>query len=286
MGRLPDLWAAYGSTLGFAMVNAFFALSTYAVLSTGLLSFATVSFAAVGGFLGTQLTLAGWPLPVAFLAGALAGGCSAVLAGLVLLRLTSHWMALASLALVLITRIVVLNTPSLTGGANGLSVPVDLSLLWPAGLLALAMLGFHRLDRSWYGTAARAVREDPAVASSMGIQPGRIQWIAFVISGTVGGLGGALLALMLQFISPDTFFVNIAFAMIASVVLGGSYHWAGAVLGAFVFTALPEATAAVLPAAQDIMKGVVLLLIMVFMPRGLFDPRAIRLRRTVRRPAS
>lgn len=271
-------WAAYGSTAAFAMINAFFALSTYAVLQTGLLSFATVTFAAVGGFLSTQMVLAGWPLPAAFAAAAGAGGMASALAALVLLRLRSHWMALASLALVLITRIVVLNSPTLTGGANGLSVPVDLSIAWPAGMLAFSMVAFWALDRSWYGIAARAVREDPAVASSMGIRPRQIQAIAFVISGVTGGLGGALLALMLQYVSPDTFFINIAFAMIAAVVLGGSYHWLGPVIGAAAFTVLPVVTAAVLPDVQDIAKGVVLLLVMLFLPRGMVDPRAIRLR--------
>ena len=126
------------------------------------------------------------------------------------------------------------------------------------------------------------MREDPAVAASLGIAPRRIQTIAFVISGAVGGLGGMLLALMLQFISPDTYFVNIAFTMIAAVVLGGSYHWIGAIIGAAVFTALPVVMQTFLPAIQDVANGVALLLIMIFLPRGLVDPRAIRLRRAAR----
>ena len=111
----------------------------------------------------------------------------------------------------------------------------------------VAVAVFYRLSVSWYGIAARAVREDPAVASSLGIAPRRIQTIAFVISGAVGGLGGMLLALVLQFLSPDTYFVNIAFTMIAAVVLGGSYHWIGAIIGAAVFTALPVLAQAIVP---------------------------------------
>jgi branched-chain amino acid transport system permease protein len=126
------------------------------------------------------------------------------------------------------------------------------------------------------------VREDPAVASSLGIAPRRIQTIAFAISGAVGGLGGMLLALVLQFLSPDTYFVNIAFTMIAAVVLGGSYHWVGAIIGAAVFTALPVVAQAIVPHFQEVANGIVLLLIMIFLPRGLVDPRAIRLRRAAR----
>src|ERR1019366_6808643 len=143
-------------------------------------------------------------------------------------------------------------------------------------VLGLAALVFWRLSASWYGIAARAVREDPAVAATLGISPRRIQTIAFVISGAVGGFGGMLLALMLQFLSPDTYFIDIAFSMIAAVVLGGSYHWAGAILGALVFTALPVVMQAVLPEFEKVLNGIALLAIMIFLPRGLIDPRALR----------
>ena len=280
---LSDWWAAYESTLAFAVVNALFALSTYAVMATGILSFATVAFAAAGGFLGVQL-LGGFGLPVwlALPAAALGGCAASVVVSLVFLRLESHWLALASLALILITRIVVLNTPVLTGGVNGLSVPIEAPFWLLALLLAGAAVIFWRLSASWYGIAARAVREDPAVASSLGIAPKRVQMIAFAISGGVGGLGGVLLAMVLQFISPETYYINIAFTMIAAVVLGGSYHWAGAIVGALVFTALPVLMQAVVPAVQDVANGVALLVIMIVLPRGLVDPRAWRARQAAR----
>lgn len=283
MQALLDFWSAYQSTVAFAMVNAFFALSTYAVLSAGILSFATVTYAAFGGFLGARLMLqTGIDPLLALPAAALAGAALSYAVALIFLRLEGHWMALASLALILITRVVVINSPTITGGVNGLSVPKALPFASLAVLLVVAMLIFYRLSSSWFGIAARAVREDPAVAASLGIAPRRVQTIAFVISGAIGGLGGMLLALMLQFLSPDTYFVNIAFTMIASVVLGGSYHWVGAIIGAAVFTALPVVTQAIVPDIQDVANGVVLLLIMIFLPRGLIDPRAWRLRRAAR----
>ncbi len=283
MQALGDFWRGYQSTIAFAIVNAFFALSTYAVLSAGILSFATVTYAAMGGFVGARLVLQTGLDPLILVpAAAAAGALLAYVVALIFLRLESHWMALASLALILITRVVVINVPSVTGGVNGLSLPVKLPLFVLALLLAVAIVVFYRLSVSWYGIAARAVREDPAVASSIGIAPRRIQTIAFVISGAVGGLGGMLLALVLQFLSPDTYFVNIAFTMIAAVVLGGSYHWVGAIIGAAVFTALPVIAQAIVPQFQEVANGIVLLLIMIFLPRGLVDPRAIRLRRAAR----
>lgn len=283
METLLDLWATYGSTVVFSMINAFFALSTYAVLSTGVLSFTTVVFAAVGGFLAAQMVgHLQISIHLAFLLAAIGGGLSATLVALAFLKLDSHWMALASLALVLITRVVSLNAPVLTGGVNGLVVPLRVDPLEIAILLAVVTFAFYRLHNSWYGLASRAVREDPAVASTMGIPPRRIQFVAFVISGVVGGIGGAALAFTLQFLSPETYFIGIAFTMIASAVLGGSFHWFGPVVGAFVFTALPVTMQAFVPQIEDVAKGVALLLIMIFLPRGLIDPRAIRLRRAAR----
>jgi hypothetical protein len=83
MDQLIDLWAGYGSTVTFAIVNAFFALSTYAVLSAGLLSFTTVVFAAVGGFLSAQMVAKfGVSLWLAFPLAAISGGLTAaVVAG-------------------------------------------------------------------------------------------------------------------------------------------------------------------------------------------------------------
>ena len=287
MQALLDFWAAYRSTVAFAIVNSFFALSTYAVLSAGILSFATVTYAAFGGFLGARLVLTtGIDPMLALPAAAASGALLAYVVALIFLRLESHWMALASLALILITRVIVINVPGVTGGVNGMSVPLPVPLALLGLLLAVGGVVFWRLLVSWYGIAAQAVREDPAVASSLGIAPRSIQTIAFVISGAVGGLGGMLLAAVLQFVSPDTYFVNIAFTMIAGVVLGGSYHWVGAIIGAAVFTALPVIAQAIVPDIQDVANGVVLLLIMIFLPRGLVDPRAIRLRRTAGKAAA
>lgn len=282
MEHLLDFWAANRITVAYAMVNAFFALSTYVVLSAGFLSFGTVAFAAVGGFLGAQLIIREVPLPLVFAGSAVAGMLVALVVAAVFLRLSSHWMALASLALVLITRVIVLNAPTLTGGVMGLAVPIPLPMEWLTFILAATVLGFYALDRSWFGIASRVLREDPAVAACLGVDLRRVQLTAFAISGLVGGLGGVMLAMLLQYVSPDTYFVGLAFMMIASVVLGGSYHWLGPVLGAAVYTTLPIASQMVVPDVQDLASGVALLLIMIFLPRGLIDPRAIRLRRAKR----
>lgn len=283
MEAFLDFWAAYRSTVTFSMVNAFFALSTYAVLSAGVLSFTTVTFAAVGGFLAANMVgNFGLSIYAAFFLSAVGGGLASAIVATLFLRLESHWMALASLALVLITRVVVLNAPGLTGGVYGKVVPMSISQLDLLILLVVVTFIFYRLHNSWYGLTARAVREDAAVASTIGISPFRTQFIAFIVSGIVGGLGGAAMAFTLQFISPETYFVGMAFTMLASTVLGGSFHWFGPIVGALIFTALPATMQAVVPAIEDVAKGIALVLIMVFLPRGLIDPRAVGLRRAAK----
>lgn len=284
MEAILDFWAAYSATIAFGLVNSFIALSCYAVLSAGVLSFTTVMFAAVGGFFAAQMIgIFNVPALVGFMLAGIAGGIAAAIIAVIFLRLETHWMALASLALVLITRVVVLNTPTLTGGVQGMLVPVRVSVLELVIALAITAFAFYRMHNSWYGLVSRAVREDPSVASTMGISTYRIQFIAFLISGAVGGIGGAALATTLQFISADTYFLALAFTMIASTVLGGSFHWFGPIVGAFVFTALPTTMQAVVPEIQDVAKGLVLLVIMILLPRGLIDPRVFKLRKSRRK---
>lgn len=284
MEAISDFWAAYSATIAFGLVNSFIALSCYAVLSAGVLSFTTVMFAAVGGFFAAQMIgIFNVPALVGFMLAGVAGGIAAAIIAVIFLRLETHWMALASLALVLITRVIVLNTPTLTGGVQGMLVPVRVSVLELVIALAITAFAFYRMHNSWYGLVSRAVREDPSVASTMGISTYRIQFIAFLISGAVGGIGGAALATTLQFISADTYFLALAFTMIASTVLGGSFHWFGPIVGAFVFTALPTTMQAVVPEIQDVAKGLVLLVIMILLPRGLIDPRVFKLRKSRRK---
>jgi branched-chain amino acid transport system permease protein len=154
-----------------------------------------------------------------------------------------------------------------------------------AAVLLLTMLGFRAMYHSWYGIAVRTLREDPQAAAGMGIDIGRIRLIAFAVSGFTGGLAGTMLALTMQAAAPDMFYLRLAFTMMASVVAGGSHHWFGPVVGAALFTLLPAAMQAVLPELQDVASGAALLLAMLFLPRGLVDPRVLLMHLSVQQAA-
>jgi branched-chain amino acid transport system permease protein len=269
----------------FALAGAVLALSTYMTLWVGLLSFGTVAFAAAGAFAATHLMssvgLGLWP---ALIVGGIGGGAAAAVAGLLLIRLSSHWVALATVALILVTRVVAVNLGGLTGGSQGEVVPVEVHLWQLVVVLALACLVLARLARSRFGTAAVATREDPTAAATMGIPVRRVQLAAFVISGVLGGVGGVLQAGLLRYIDPDSFYIDLAVTVIACVVLGGAYHWFGSVIGAVIFTGLPVYVNQFVGQGQSIINGVLLLVIMIWVPGGLVDPLRWRRRREHHRP--
>lgn len=268
-----DWWIRHKSTVEFATVNGMYALSTFVALWAGVLSLASVTFAAVSGYTSAALvTEQDINLLLMLGIGGVLGAVVALLASFVLLRLVSHWMAMASIALVLITRVIILNLGSATHGATGRTVIRSVTTLQLFLVLAVFAYCFARLRKSRLGLAAMTVREDMDVAGSLGVNPVAIQRIAYVLSGFVGGVAGVLQANLLQYITPDTFYVNLAFVMLASVILGGAYHWAGAVVGAAILTALPEVLRSSLKENKDLANGVILVLIMLYLPGGVVDP--------------
>ncbi|MGX6447737.1 branched-chain amino acid ABC transporter permease [Patulibacter sp. S7RM1-6] len=273
------------TALQFALVGGLLALSTFSALRVGLLSFATVTFAAGGAFVATYAaTHWGFGLVGALAAGTVAGALLGLLVAPLALRLESHWLALATVGLMLITRVVVVNVPEATGGSQGEVVPF-MPELWQIAVIAAAVcVALARLDRSRFGTAAAATREDPVVADALGIPVRRVYVVAFVLSGAIGGLAGVLQAGLLQYIDPDSFYLDVATAALASVVLGGAYHWAGAVVGAAVFIGLPQYLSQFLAEGEAILTGLLLLAIMVWLPGGLIDP--LRRRRARERRAA
>lgn len=268
----PDLVLLQSATM-FAMAGAVLALSTYVTLWTGLLSFATVTFAAIGAFgsvwLLAETDLGLW-LSVAIAAAA--AGIFGLLVGRVFLKLSSHWLALATVALVLITRVFVVNLGDYTGGSAGEVVPFSMSMTQMAVLLVIVCAVLFLLRRSKFGVAADTTREDADVAKALGVPVGRIKIIAFGLAGAIGAVGGAMQASQLSYIGPDTYYVDLSVTVIASVVLGGAYHWFGSVIGAVVFTGLPVYISQYITEGQSIINGALLLAIILFLPGGLIDP--------------
>lgn len=274
-----DFLTDYRATFTFGLIYGLFALATYASLATGVLSMAAATFGAFGGFTYARLQADhDVGLAVGLLAGMAAGVVVAWVLSFVLLRLSSHYVAMATIALVLITRVFVVNLPDLTGGPNGTSVLRQSTLWWVIGVTAVCFFVFWRLAHSRYGLAATAVREDPQAASTLGVSVRHIQRVSLMLSGGIGGVAGVLMADQLQFIGPNTYYIDLAFTMLAAVVLGGAYHWFGALVGAIVFRFLPEILSDYIDDGHEIANGILLVIIMIYLPRGIIDPRRRRQR--------
>jgi branched-chain amino acid transport system permease protein len=279
--------SAYGLTLRVALVHAMFALAAYVGVASGMFSFAPVVAGASGGF--TYAVLArdhGLPLGAGMAVGVAAGSIVAGVAWFAVGRLEGHYLAMATFALVLITRVVILNLDAVTGGVNGVAVPGGVPTSTIVLILVAAAWVVARVQGARLGVAMRSVRVDRDAAASLGIDPWRTQRAAFVLAGGLGGLAGVLHATTLRHIGPGTYYLDLAFPTLAAVVLGGAYHWAGAIAGAALLTLLPELIGEVTDSGRHIVNGLILIVVMIHLPRGLIDPLRWPLLRRVPRQRS
>lgn len=273
---LDDLLFAYGSLIYGIGVNAILALSMYVVLALGQLSMGQAAFMGVGAYTGVLLTLhVGLPFPLVLLAAALAPALVAVVIAVPTLRLSGVYLAIATIGLGQVLRIVYLNSEAL-GGALGINGIPEKSNFWIIyGLLAVFLVLLQLAVRSKIGRAFEAIREDEDAARVMGIDVARYKLTALVVSAALAGIAGALNAHYSYFIGPNEYGFEQAVSILSYAVLGGISTPLGSVLGAFVLTALPE----VLRPFHDfrlVFNGLIIVLVVIFLPKGLLGGRARR----------
>lgn len=274
---MTDFWLTYQSNVDLAFVGCLFALSIFAGLWSGVFSVAPIGFAAVAAYTSVQLvaTVPWLPSSMLPIIGLLVGSSLAYLSSFVFLHLSSHYLALSTIATIVLVRVIALNFDVMTGGVVGIAVPKFVETKDLALILMVVCFVFWRVRRSRLGLSLEAVREHPEVASSIGIDVDRTRRIVFVCSGALGGLAGVLHSQILQYISPDTFYLHLAFFTLAAVVLGGPLHWFGPIVGTFVFALIPEILRPLMGDTTDIGYGLILIMIMLFARRGLVDPRQV-----------
>jgi len=273
---IDDLLFAYGSLIYGIGVNAILALSMYVVLALGQLSMGQAAFMGVGAYSGALLTLhVGLPFPLVLAAAALAPALVAVVIAIPTMRLSGVYLAIATIGLGQVLRIVYLNTPAL-GGALGINGIPEKSNFWIIyGLLAVFVIALQLAVRSKIGRAFEAIREDEDAARVMGIDVARYKLVTLVISAALAGIAGALNAHYSYFIGPNEYGFEQAVSILSYAVLGGISTPIGPVLGAFVLTALPE----VLRPFHDfrlVFNGLIIVLVVIFLPRGLLGSRVRR----------
>lgn len=282
MEWLDSFWSTYSTLVLSVGTNTLLALSIYLTLSCGLLTVANAAFMGLGAYAAALLTLnSATPFLLALLAGMLLPALLAALLGPPTLRLSGVYLAMATLAFGEIVRIVILNWESLTGGALGLNgIEQSSGGAHVAVALSLALYLTLRAANSRIGRTFAAICQDETATELMGLNVRAYQLSAFVCGAALAGLAGALNAHLTFFISPNEYGFERGVEILAMGVLGGTGSPWGAVIGAVVITLLPELLRG-LGYFRPLINGLILIVIILYSPKGLWD-----LTRLWRRPAN
>lgn len=286
------------SLANVALVNLILIASLNLLMGNcGQISIGHAGFFGLGAYCsGIMGIRSGLPALLGLPAAMIVTGLVALLIGLPALRLRGHALAMVTLGWNAII-IVLLNTMvSWTGGPNGLlgvppfvlgpwAMPDDVAvypLVWAcAG--ATMVLTLH-LRESRIGRAMRAVADSELGAAALGVDTFRTKLVVFVIAGALAGMAGSLYVHINQFASPETFGVQTSILLLVMVAVGGAGSFWGPVLGAIVYTAVPQ----LLLGYDDfelLLFGVALLIVLIACPGGLTAIPAA-LTRIRRRPAA
>jgi branched-chain amino acid transport system permease protein len=263
---------------------------------TGLVNLGAVAFFAVGAYTSALLAVGGTPLVFAWPAGIGVATAAAVGLAMVALRLREDYLAIVTLGFGEVLRLCLLNEAWLTRGANGVTgIPRPMHrhfaehydvfyLVLVLAAVALVYVCLERLRRSPFGRVLRAIREDETVAAVAGKPVFRFKVQAFALGAAVASLAGILFAHYLAYIEPNMFLPQESLLVWLALILGGSGNNRGALVGSIVLLGLlegsrfakdliPFLTGVRLAAAQQMLVGVVLVVLMIRRPEGLLPER-------------
>jgi branched-chain amino acid transport system permease protein len=249
-----------------------------------------VALGATGAYTTAILdTQFNWNFWLALVAAIAVGVCMSIIIGLIALRLTGFYFAIMTLAFASLL-LQLLSTWNRVGGTTGMasaanpgvvnigSVHWDLAaknggLLILAALFLLFFLGIMaQIERTRTGRALSAIREDQALAASVGVSSLYYRLLAFAASAVVAVVAGTLYSLYLLFISPTFFGVSVVITLIAITVIGGTGHKFGPVLGAAIYMILTQYLTWA-GTHSDAIFGAVLVVMMLVAPAGILGHR-------------
>ncbi len=246
----------------------------------GQISLGHAGFFGLGAYTTGILTAHyGWPSLLALLAGVALVGTIAFVVARPILRLSGHYLAMATLGLGIIIFIVITNEDWLTGGPDGMVVPPLTLFGWElygeenwywvfAGLVLLSVWIALNIIDSPPGRALRAVHGSEVAAQVVGVNTTSYKVLLFVVSAIFASIMGSLSAHYAGFITPTQAGFIHSIELVTMVVLGGMASTFGAVIGAVILTLLPQ----LLTGLQDyemVVFGLILMLTLIFLPKGL-----------------
>ena len=261
-------------------INILGALSVYIIMRSGQISVGNAGFMAVGAYCSAILSSNyGLPIPAAILLGGALAALSGLVIGVPALRLQGTYLVIGTISFTAMIRSLA-QVLEITGGAMGFRGIRHISVGMIFAFVLLVIVLLRAFERTRVGLSMRAVAADEQAAGAAGVNVVAIKVFSFVAGALIAGIGGGCYAHWSQYIEPGDFTTTVSTMMVLPVVLGGPRRILGAVVGAAVFTLLPE----LLRFASTwrmILYGALVILIVIYRPDGLV-PAKIRLPKFVK----
>jgi branched-chain amino acid transport system permease protein len=252
------------------LLNCAMSYSAYLGMTSGAFSIAYVAFIGLGAYTaGILSTEHGFSIVENLLVAPVLCAIVALILVRPLERLSGVYLAVASVGIVALFQVLLYNLEGITKGAAGIpNIPLSVGT-WALAVAVVVMAFLTRqLERSDLGRAIRMTRLDPIVAVSLGVNVRRTRLLLFVASAFVGGIAGVLRAHYFGYVSPESYSFDLVVLLLAMVVIGGIGSWIGPIVGAAIFTLLPEWLQS-FGVWRDLVTGALLLIIVVLTREGL-----------------
>lgn len=259
------------SNEGLIQVALVFVILGYAIqlpLRAGVFSFAGAGFFALSAYLTGILVIHGWNPVVATLLSVVVSAALGLGLSMILGRLRSLYLAMATLAFIFIVQLVAESTPIAGGSVGLLGIPLNTSTWFLALVVLVVSVGMWLLERGRFSRITEAVRTDEALAGSLGVSLVRHRNIVLVLSSALGAVAGSLFALTFSVVIPDQVGFDLVVNILTILVVGGSRRWIGVIIGSFLVAWLPE-WLAFLGSWRPVVQGLIIVAFAVLAPRGV-----------------
>ncbi|MCL2652850.1 MAG: branched-chain amino acid ABC transporter permease [Propionibacteriaceae bacterium] len=280
--RLGIIDSFYQDTIALVCINIVLAVSLNLIVGfTGQFSLGHAGFMALGAYTTALVTLhfpTVWGMLGGIVLGALIAAAIGFLIGLPTLRLRGDYLAIATLGMAEIIRVLMQNF-TFTGGASGLFPNRYLNWTWMFILTAGSVVLIANYIRSRAGRESIAVRENEIAAESIGVNTTKAKTLAFVVGAFFGGVAGGMYGSYFYWIVPKTFSFMMSFNILVIVVLGGLGSISGSVIAAILLGVVNVLLADPnLVPIRMILYSLILIILMVFRPQGLMGDKELSIR--------